>query len=78
MSGSRIDGSVVSVEELLARATDAIGDNDDEDGELLAILSEHIVKIDPTHTVIGDATQAIELLAKQRAEDIGCENKNNN
>ncbi|MDO8436854.1 MAG: hypothetical protein Q7S69_01630 [Nitrosomonadaceae bacterium] len=63
--------------ELISKVTDAIREAKDTDVELLDILSEKILTMNPAATAVANAVKAIENLAVKRAE-ASVNDQNNN
>lgn len=58
----------VASDEFVADMVASLRNDDQVDAELLDILSENIVKLDPDEAAVSDAVKAIEELAAKRAE----------
>ncbi|MCA9409156.1 MAG: hypothetical protein KC733_10735 [Candidatus Omnitrophica bacterium] len=58
-------------EEFISEAVKKMQGDLARDGELIQILKDHLLKVNPSNTSVEDAVAAIEGLAKKRGEDIG-------
>lgn len=63
----RLDG--MSAEDVIKKAKDTLAQQEDTDGPLLNILSEHIFTKSAASNDVDNAKQAIETLASKRAEE---------
>ncbi len=61
------EAAAQTLDQFIARVIEAANNRDDFDADLLAILTNHIVKEDPADDAVARAAAEIEALAETRA-----------
>jgi hypothetical protein len=78
MSSDESIGVQPTNEQLIAKAVATLESDSETDIELLNVLSEHILRVNPKGTAVSDAVMEIEALAEKRSEEVEDDHTDNN